>query len=213
LSEHLLPEKRAILAAALPDIPFDGWTDTALLRATALAGFQPSMAMRAFPGGALGLLDFHIREADRKMLEALAGQDLAALKVRERVALAIRLRLADQFPHREAIRKALTALALPHRMPAAIGQLHRTVDAIWYAAGDTSTDFSWYSKRALLAAVYSSTLLYWLDDRSPGQEKTWAFLDRRIANVMDIQRLTGRADKLKEQLPDPLRLLRRLRGA
>ncbi len=213
MSEHLVSEKRAILAAALPDIAFDGWTDSVLLRATALAGFQSSMAMRAFPGGALELLDFHIREADRKMLEALAGENLEALKVRERVALAIRLRLIGEAPHREAIRKALTALALPHRAPAALRQLHRTVDAIWYAVGDTATDFSWYSKRALLAAVYSSTLLYWLDDRSSGQEKTWAFLDRRIANVMDIQRLTGRADKLKERLPDPFRLVRRLRGA
>lgn len=213
MSEHLLPEKRAILSAALPDIAFDGWTDSALLRATALAGFQPSTAMRAFPGGALDLLDFHIREADRKMLEALAGQDITTLKVRERVALAIRLRLAAEMPHREAIRKALTAMALPHRAPAAIRQLHRTVDAIWYAVGDTATDFSWYSKRALLAVVYSSTLLYWLDDRSPDQEKTWAFLDRRMANVMDIQRLTGRADKLKDRLPDPFRLVRRLRGA
>lgn len=211
--DRLEAEEKAILTAALPDVAFDGWTESTLLRATAAAGYPPSMAMRAFPGGALDLLDFHIREADRKMLDALAQHDLTALKVRERVALAIRLRLEAETGNREAIRKALTAMALPHRAPAALRQLHRTVDAIWYAIGDTSTDFSWYSKRALLAGVYSTTLLFWLDDRSPGQEKTWAFLDRRIANIMGIQRLTGRMDGLRDRLPDPMRLVRRLRGA
>lgn len=211
--EHLETEKRAILAAALPDVAFDGWTEATLLRATEVAGFPAATAMRAFPGGAIDLLDFHVREADRKMLEALAAHDVATLKIRERVALAIRLRLEAETGNREAIRKALTAMALPHRAPAALQQLHRTVDAIWYAIGDSSTDFSWYTKRALLAGVYSATLLFWLDDRSAGQEKTWAFLDRRIGNIMGIQRLTGRIDKLKDRLPDPFRLVRRLRGA
>lgn len=211
--DRLEAEKTAILSAALPDVAFDGWTEATLLRATAAAGYPPSMAMRAFPGGAVDLLDFHVREADRKMLEGLAGHDLTALKVRERVALAVRLRLEAETGNREAIRKALTAMALPHRAPAALGQLHRTVDAIWYAIGDTSTDFSWYTKRALLAGVYSATLLFWLDDRSAGQESTWAFLARRIDNIMGIGRLTSRMDKLKERLPDPMRLVRRLRGA
>lgn len=36
------------------------------------------------------------------------------------------------------------------------------VDDIWYWAGDRSTDFNWYTKRALLAGIYTSTgLLIW----------------------------------------------------
>jgi ubiquinone biosynthesis protein COQ9 len=60
---------------------------------------------------------------------------------------------------------------------------------MWYAAGDKSTDFNFYTKRATLAGVYSATLLYWLNDRSAGSEATWAFLDRRIDNVMAFEKL------------------------
>jgi ubiquinone biosynthesis protein COQ9 len=211
-SDHLLAEKRAILAAALPDVPFDGWTEATLLRATEAAGYDASMALRAFPGGAVDMIDFWIADTDRAMLESLAMADLTGLKLREKVALAIRLRLEHVTAHREAVRKAIGAMALPQRAPLALRQLHRTVDAIWHAVGDVSTDFSWYTKRFLLAGVYSSTLLYWVDDRSAGQEATWAFLDRRLGDIMRIQGARQRVEKLAGQLPDPFRILRRARG-
>ena len=59
----------------------------------------------------------------------------------------------------------------------------RTVDAIWQAAGDRSADLSWYTKRAILAAVYGATLLYWLRDSSDDDAATFRFLDRRLAGV------------------------------
>ena len=86
--------------------------------------------------------------------------------------------------------------------------LYRTVDAIWYAAGDTSTDYNFYTKRGLLAGVYSSTVLYWLNDDSEGAVATWAFLDRRIADVMKVPKLIGKVSGLTGKLPNPLRLFR-----
>jgi ubiquinone biosynthesis protein COQ9 len=67
--------------------------------------------------------------------------------------------------------------------------LYRTTDAIWHAAGDKSTDFNFYSKRALLGGVFSSTVLYWLNDRSEGDQATWDFLARRIDDVMRFEKL------------------------
>jgi ubiquinone biosynthesis protein COQ9 len=209
MSEHLLAEKRRILAAALPHVAFDGWSGGLIARAAAEAGLDPSVALRAFPEGPIDLVSFWIAEADRQMLDELARRDLAAMKVRERIAAAIRIRLTQQAPHREAVRRALSLEALPRHAPAALAALYRTVDAIWYAAGDTATDWNFYSKRLLLAGVYSSTLLIWLDDRSEGLAATWAFLDRRIDDVMQIQKLRGRLDRLVGRLPDPLGLLRR----
>ena len=130
MTEHLSAEKQAILAQALPDTPFDGWTEAVLLRATRAAGYDAAMAMRAFPAGVADLLDFFVRDADRGMLEALAARDVKAMRLRDRVALAIRLRLEAHIADREAVRKAVAALALPHRVPLALKQLHRTVDAI-----------------------------------------------------------------------------------
>ena len=67
----------------------------------------------------------------------------------------------------------------------------RTVDAIWHAAGDRSTDFAWYTKRGVLTAVYSSTLLFWLRDGSEDDAATLAFLDRRMAGIAWITGCAG----------------------
>ena len=207
--EHLLTEKRALLAAMLPHVPFDGWSAKSLNLAAADCGYDSGIAMRAFPGGAAEVLDFWVAETDADMLRVLEGRDLAAMKVRERVKLAVLTRLELVAPHREAVRRALTLEALPQHAPRALKQLYRTVDAIWYAAGDTATDFNFYTKRMLLAGVYATTLMHWLDDKSEGFAGTAAFLDRRLADVMRIEQAKGRLSKLADRLPNPFRGLRR----
>jgi ubiquinone biosynthesis protein COQ9 len=133
------------------------------------------------------------------------------MKVRERIATAVRLRLEQNLGEREAIRKGLTFLALPQHATLATKLLYRTVDAMWLAAGDRSTDYNFYTKRLLLAGVYSSTLLVWLDDQSDGLEKTWAFLERRIDNVLKVGGSIGKGMKRLLDLPDRL-LEKRPRG-
>jgi ubiquinone biosynthesis protein COQ9 len=199
--------RRAVLAAALPHVPFDGWTDRILDRAAADIDLDAAEARRLFPGGAADLIALFVAEADRRMVESLASHDLAAKRVRDRIALAIRARLELARPHREAVRRAMAYYALPFNAAAGTRTLYRTVDAIWRAAGDRATDFNFYTKRALLAGVYGSTLLFWLDDNSEGSAATWAFLERRIDNVMTIQKVRGR---LTKRLPDPDRIVARL---
>jgi len=184
--------REQIIAAALPHVPFDGWTLETLRHAAADAGHDPLTALRVFPRGAVEAVEAWVALADRRMLEALEHQGTAGLKVRERVALAIRLRLEDLASHREAVRRALSLLALPHNAPLAARLVWRTVDAIWYAAGDTATDFNYYSKRGLLAGVYSATVMYWLEDKSEGFADTWKFLDRRLADVLRVPQAIGR---------------------
>lgn len=193
--------QRAILAAALPNVAFDGWSARTLTEATAAAGFDPSMAARAFPGGAPDLLSFWLIECDRQMLTIFDEPATAKLKLREKMAAALRHRLEALAPYQEAVRRALTTLALPQHAPLALKSLHRTVDALWYAVGDKSTDFNHYTKRAMLAAVYSALLVYWLDDSSPNKANSWAFLERRLDGIMRFQKLKGKAQKLAENLP------------
>jgi len=206
-------QRTALLKATLPHVPFDGWTRTALMAGARDAGIEPALADNAFPGGMAELLEFYHRHADLEMVRALeARPDLATMKTREKVALAVRLRLEANTGHREAIRQALSFLALPTNAPLGAKCLYRTVDAIWYAVGDKATDFSFYTKRGLLAGVYSATVLYWLNDKSEDSTATWSFLDRRIADVMKIYELRARLDRFAGQLPDPFRLFRRPAG-
>ena len=196
---------RRLLDATLPHVPFDGWSIRALRAGAGDAGVKWPAARRAFPRGVDDMLALWNAEADRRMVEALAGRDLAAMRIRDRIATCVRLRLEPLANHREALRLALTHAALPANAPGALRALWRTVDAMWRAAGDSATDFNFYSKRGLLAGVYSTTLLYWLDDSSEGFTETWAFLDRRIADVLKVPKATAR---LKRLLPNPDRLFR-----
>ena len=191
-------------------MPFDGWSEKALATAAAELDIDPEEARHAFPGGPVALVTYHAAYADRRMEEALEEADLAEKRVRERIAHAVRVRLEQNAAHREAIRAALPILAQPANGPHALASLYRTVDTIWFAVGDKTTDFGFYTKRALLAGVYLSTLLYWLNDGSEGAEATWGFLDRRIADVMRIQSARARFAGFR---PPGFGLLRRLREA
>ena len=128
------------------------------------------------------------------MEDEAAAWDPSAMRTHERVRAVIALRLAQNRPYKEAVRRALALLALPHSARLAAACTARTVDAIWHAAGDHSADFSWYTKRAILGAVYGVTLLYWLRDSSEDDADTLAFLDRRLAGVGQIGSLRRRAE-------------------
>lgn len=192
-----------LLEAALPHAVFDGWTEGTLKAAARDVEASELDVYRAFPGGAEELLDHHLVKADRDMVEALLELDLESMRVRDKIAAAIRLRLEAAAPHKEAVRRGFNHLGLPHRGRRALRALYHTIDLIWRAIGDTSTDFNFYSKRALLAGVYLSTMMYWFNDTSEGHERTWEFLDRRIGDVMRIEKAKGRLRKAAENLPNP----------
>ncbi|HEY2613557.1 MAG TPA: COQ9 family protein [Reyranella sp.] len=192
-----------MLQAADPDAPlrdrladamaaeavFDGWTRGALSAAARQLTLPAGEADRLFPGGPVQVLTHISERADLRTVEDMEKEGVAGLKMRERIKGAVRIRLERHAGEREAVRRALALLSLPFNAGLALKLLYKTVDAMWYAAGDTSTDFNFYTKRATLAGVYSSTLLYWLNDRSLGSEATWGFLDRRIDDVMKIEKL------------------------
>lgn len=195
-----------ILDATLPHVPFDGWTMTALATGARASGLKTADVLRAFPEGPVDAIAHHSERADRRMMQALDSQDTSGMRIRDRIALAIRTRLEQNAPDREAIRRALSVLSLPQNGPRAARLLYRTVDAAWYACGDTATDFNFYTKRGLLAGVYSATLLYWLNDNSDGFADTWRFLDRRIEEVMRIPKLRARLGQAFSRLPNPFGL-------
>ncbi len=194
-----------LLDAMLAQVPFEGWSSLALRTAAGDVGVDWPTAKRIFPGGVEDVLALWGVRSDQRMIADLADLDLDAMRIRDRIASCVRVRIEALEPHREAARMAVARAALPHNAPAAARALWRTVDAMWRAAGDTATDFNYYSKRGLLVGVYGSTLLFWLEDDSENRAESWAFLDRRIDNVMQVPRVMGR---LKKLAPNPERLLR-----
>ena len=192
-------QRSAVVRAALVHIPFDGWSMASLKAGAQDAGLLASAVPGLFPQGVSEAVEFYVQLADADMAAAMADHDIEAMKIRERVKTAIKIRLQAAASHREAVRAAVSMLSMPYHARLSLKVTARTVDAIWRACGDRSVDFNWYTKRALLAGVYGTTLLYWLEDKSEGFEETWGFLDRRIEDVMRIPKVKARFQKIADR--------------
>ena len=187
--------RAAIIDASRFHVAFDGWSDAVLKAAAAEADIPLADARAAFPRGAIDLAyEFHVA-GDRALAEALAEGFPADLRYSQKVAYAVRKRLEIAASDREAVRRGVAFFALPMNAATGTRAIWHTADTIWTALGDTSKDINWYSKRAILSGVYSASVLYWLGDRSEGFEDSWAFIDRRISDVMRFEKAKAAARK------------------
>jgi ubiquinone biosynthesis protein COQ9 len=188
---------------------FDGWTAAAVDSAANSQSVDPAQARLAVPKGQAGKIDLYIRGVDKALEEWFTPERLEGLKIREKIRAIVWKRLEIMEPAREAVRRALSILAMPQNLPTGLKTGWRTADIMWRIAGDTSTDYNHYTKRMMLGGVYASTLLVWLDDQAEGRAETAAFLDRRIDDVMKIEKL--KADWKNQEHFSVSRFLGRLR--
>lgn len=188
------PPKELLLQAALMHVPFDGWSKAAFDAAIDDSGVERTVAESCCPRGAVDLAVLYHVQGDKMMRAQMAEADLDAMKYSARVAAAVRFRL-EAVEDKEVVRRGTALFALPMYAGDGAKAIWGTADAIWTALGDTSEDVNWYTKRATLSGVYSATVLYWLGDTSENHAATWEFLDRRIENVMQIEKFKAQVNK------------------
>lgn len=210
--DRTLDEIRLALAPSLADAAiFDGWTEAALVDAASLEGISGDVARLAFPGGAMDMIDAWVRSIDAKMAAAFADGQLDTLKVRERIRTLVQFRLDAVKGKEEALRRAWVIQSLPQNLMRTAKIGWRSADAMWRLAGDVSTDYNHYTKRTLLAGIYSTTLAVFVDDKSDGKADTRAFLERRIDGVMRFEKVKAKLTSSSSVGFDPARFLGRLR--
>ena len=201
-ADMTLDELRPVLARTLPrHAGFDGWSDRAVASAAAELGVDPSVAYLVFGGDRIDMIDAWFLTIDEDMAAQLTSEQLSGMKVRERITSLIEVRLGLVLPHRDSLRRALAILALPANTPHGLRLGWRAADAMWRAAGDTSTDFNFYTKRGILAGVYGSTLVRWFNDTGEDESATEAFLDARIENVMQFEKFKAKAKEAFANFP------------
>ncbi|HJR55284.1 MAG TPA: COQ9 family protein [Rhizomicrobium sp.] len=193
--------RKAVLEAALPHAAFDGFTDRVLEDAGKAAGLAKGELARLFPDGPISLIECYSDAVDAEMRERLAAMDLPSMKIRARITEAVKTRLAILKRHKEAARRAAALLSLPMHATLAAKLMYRSVDAMWRAAGDTATDFNFYTKRGILAGVYGSTLVRWFADASADEAATNQFLAARIENVMQFETFKAKAKEALSNFP------------
>ncbi|WP_417249698.1 COQ9 family protein [Celeribacter sp.] len=196
---YIDPTREKLLDAAISHVVFDGWGPETFRNAVADSGFSETLARVAAPRGSADLAAAYHKRGDREMIAALEAADLSEMRFRDRIAEAVWLRLMAV--DRELVRRGMALFSLPHYAPEGTRLVLETCDAIWTALGDTSRDVNWYTKRATLAGVCGSTVLYWLGDESEEFADTRAFLDRRIDNVMQFEKVKAQVRENKALSP------------
>lgn len=186
--------KEKLLDAALTHVPFDGWGDATFVAAVQDVGATIADARAIFGRGAVDMAVAYHHRGDARMLEKMQATDLSAMRYSARVAAGVRFRL-ESVADKEILRRGVALFAMPAYSAEGAHLIWGTADHIWNALGDTSDDINWYSKRAILSGVYGTTVLFWLGDTSEGDAATWAFLDRRIEDVMRFEKLKAQVRK------------------
>lgn len=184
-----LDEIREALAPLVAEnAAFDGWNVRAVESAATALGVAPSIAAIAFPGGAVEMIDAWFASVDAAMTGRFTPEQLAAMKIRERITRLVETRLEIVAGNREALRRAAAILAMPQNLAHAARLGWRSADVMWRLAGDTATDYNHYTKRAILGSVYAATVTVFLGDESEGWADTRAFLGRRIEGIMAFEK-------------------------
>ena len=190
---------------------FDGWSDAAVHAAADEIGVDQDVARLALKGKAIAMIDAWIEGVDLELARRLPAEKLAAMKIRDRITALLATRLEIMAPDRESLRRALAIMAMPQNLARSARMGWRSADRMWRLAGDTSSDFNHYTKRMTLSAVYASTLSIFVNDDSENFADTRAFLDRRIDNVMQIEKVKFQAKQRQEFTPSLSRFIGRLR--
>jgi ubiquinone biosynthesis protein COQ9 len=186
-----MQRQRQIMEAALNLASFEGWSEATLAKAAVAAGLPALEARRLFAGGVSDALAWYDTHLNGELQHMAASAPLTTMRVHERIHFLVKARLQMMTPHKEAVRRAIAWQTIPWHRGSVFTRGWEIADTIWNVAGDTSTDFNYYTKRSLLLQVYAATLLFWLHDDSPAQEESWAFLTRRIHGVLVFGKRLG----------------------
>ena len=211
-ADPTLDEIRLALAPAIGrHAAFDGWSSAAVLAAAEEIGVDADVAQLAYKDGAMAMIDGWIDSIDMEVARRLPPEKLNAMKIRARITALLATRMEVMAPDREALRRAMGVMAMPQNLPRAAKIGWRTADRNWRLAGDTATDFNHYTKRMTLSAVYGSLLVVFVNDDSEDFAEARAFLDRRIDNVMQFEKVKAQAKARREYVPSLSRFIGRLR--
>ena len=207
-----LDEIRLLLAPAVADAAaFDGWSAAAVEAAAQQHHIDPAIAALAFSGGPMAQITAWVASIDAAMQQEFAGNKLANQPIRERIRRLVTFRLDLLTGREEALTRALSIMAMPQNAAGALRLGWASADAMWYLAGDTSTDYNHYTKRTILAGIYAATLAVFAHDQSESKAETHAFLGRRIEGVMRFEKAKARLLRPSAERFSMTRLIGRLR--
>lgn len=205
-----------ILDAALQFVPKHGWSLDAIVQGAESINY-PGVAHGIFPNGGIELIHHFYAKCNRELIAKLRQEFSESTEKSENqtkiveqpspkdfAIKAIRLRLEMIIPYKETWPQALATMTLPQNVPKSLAQLLTLVDDICYCAGDRHVDMGWYTRRIGIASIYKMVEVYLLQDKSPGHQQTWEFLERRMDEGIQIQEFLSSSDQKTQTIAKAL---------
>ncbi|KAL8128508.1 hypothetical protein V2J09_017663 [Rumex salicifolius] len=191
-------EQARVLRASLPHVNRLGWTEAAMMAGARDAGISPAI-VGSFSRKDAALVEYFMDDCLQKLIDKIdADESLKNLIPSECISKLLKIRLEMQIPYIARWAQALSIQAMPNNIPTSFKMRAMLIDEIWHAAGDTASDVDWYMKRTVLGGIYSSTEVYMLADNSQDFQDTWAFMDARVRDAMDLRKVMQEAKHFAE---------------
>lgn len=206
--------REEIMLATLSHVMFDDWSNQALYAGTQSAGYDTLTMHTEFPNGIQDVIVSFCTWADQTMLESLQQEDYKLCQgTSQRIGYLLNQRLNCLVSYKEPVRRLMAYFVLPPNNLLALRTLYTTVDTMWYAIGDKSTDFSYYSKRATLASICILSTCYWL---TSNPEDTKRFIDKNLTALNTFGKVRRSIPSLRNLIDVtkvfslPIRLIQKL---
>jgi ubiquinone biosynthesis protein COQ9 len=185
VNKYIKDKREDFLLKLLPYINEEGWQEGVLDS----ANLSEIDLYSLFPGGIKELRLYFSDYINQELKKRLQSIDPENIRIRDRVKTGVLLRFEILTPWRGALQHALTYDLTHVTKSYAVKSVWRAADIIWLWAGDMATDYNKYTKRSLLCGIISTATLFWLKKGNNSRDNLEEFLDRRIENVMQLNKI------------------------
>ena len=178
----LQQQNRQLFLSKIPQaLACEPWSDDLLCHLNTKCNFSLNYYLVLFPGGLTEIATAYEQWQDQIMYQSVS--ELPG-KIRQKIALALRVRIT--IGPKAALLNQNSYFMLPNNLAQGLRCAAKTCDIIWRLAGDQSTDFNYYTKRALLLPVYLSAQAYYLTDDSSEHHKMKEFIDSSLNSIITV---------------------------
>ena len=204
--KYLNNKRLKILKLAKNIIAIEGLTSTTFNKISLKYDLNISELNLLFPDGRNDLLKFALEQLNRELEEYCKKIDLIRLPVHKRIKKILLSKIYLMNKEKQFYKKIFLNLLLPSKSISLPAQLYKSIDQIWFIAGDTSVDFNFYTKRLILAGIYSRIILFFFNNED--HKELEDLLDLNLKRVAKIPELKSKLNILKEYFPKILKFVK-----
>jgi len=198
-NNYLLKKRLEVLKFAKIFISEKGFSKNSLESISKKYGLDINETELLFPEGNIDLIKFTLEQLDNELEEYCRKIDLIRLPVHKRIKKVLLSKIFLMNKNKLFYRSIFFNLLIPKKKFSLSSQLYNSVDQIWFIAGDSSTDFNFYTKRLILSVIYSRIMLFFFNNNN--QQELEDILDESLQRVSKIPEIKSKLKIFKEYFP------------